>query len=450
MCCVEGVRPTAPILRLMLGCCAAASMALAAAGCSSDTSRFESGFGYTRTTVTNDGIVTSSLPVPPEPVYAAAVPSGGAAAYAATDLPSGGAPQSQSYVERAPVRSAAVAPQQAPQSIRQQPAVVPAAYQPASVPAVEPAPASRRRSDTQVVVKKGDTLGSIALRHNVSVSDLMVANGLTSTRLSIGQVLKVPSGDGPRERVAATHTVARGETLYAIAARYGVSTRDLASYNGITRPESLRPGEVLRIPGGVQAAQAQEPASGVRVVRTVTVPLPSDEKPKPVRLAVNDPGPDPNSAPMRTAEPKMPDNDARHSRLDPPEPVSSSGTEFRWPVRGRVISKFGPKPNGKQNDGINIAVPQGTAVKAAENGVVAYAGNELEGYGNLILVRHADGWVSAYAHNSELLVKRGDTVRRGQVIAKAGQTGAVDQPQLHFELRKGSKPVDPLLHMAEM
>jgi murein DD-endopeptidase MepM/ murein hydrolase activator NlpD len=121
---------------------------------------------------------------------------------------------------------------------------------------------------------------------------------------------------------------------------------------------------------------------------------------------------------------------------------------FRWPVHGRVISQFGARANGQPNDGINVAVPEGTAVKAAEDGVVAYAGNELKGYGNLVLVRHANGYVSAYAHASELTVKRGDSVKRGQTIAKAGQTGNVTSPQLHFEIRKGSTPVDPTQYLA--
>ncbi len=128
--------------------------------------------------------------------------------------------------------------------------------------------------------------------------------------------------------------------------------------------------------------------------------------------------------------------------------ASADGKSFRWPVRGRIISGFGTKPNGEKNDGINLAVPEGTSVKAAEAGTVIYAGNELEGYGNLILVRHADGWVSAYAHNKDLLVKRGDTVTRGQIIAHAGMTGSVSAPQVHFELRQGSKPVNPLDYLS--
>ena len=111
----------------------------------------------------------------------------------------------------------------------------------------------------------------------------------------------------------------------------------------------------------------------------------------------------------------------------------------QWPRDRRLR----PETNGQQNDGINIAVPEGTPVKAAEDGVVAYAGNELKGYGNLVLVRHPNGYVTAYAHAKELLVKRGDQVKRGQVIAQSGQTGNVNAPQLHFEIRKGASPLDP-------
>jgi murein DD-endopeptidase MepM/ murein hydrolase activator NlpD len=127
--------------------------------------------------------------------------------------------------------------------------------------------------------------------------------------------------------------------------------------------------------------------------------------------------------------------------------AKSSATEFRWPAKGRVISGFGSK-GGASNDGINISLPEGTPVKAAEGGVVAYAGNELKGYGNLVLIRHPDGWVSAYAHNGDIKVKRGDTVARGQTVAVSGQSGNVSSPQLHFELRKGSTPVDPMPHLS--
>ena len=130
---------------------------------------------------------------------------------------------------------------------------------------------------------------------------------------------------------------------------------------------------------------------------------------------------------------------------DPAKSTEQTGSlpKFRWPANGRVINAFGPSTNGQQNDGIDIAVPENTPVKAAEDGVVAYAGNELKGYGNLVLVRHSNGYVTAYAHAKELLVKRGDTVKRGQMIARSGQSGNVNAPQLHFEIRKGASPVDP-------
>ena len=116
-------------------------------------------------------------------------------------------------------------------------------------------------------------------------------------------------------------------------------------------------------------------------------------------------------------------------------------------MSGRVLAGFGKRPDGTHNDGINLAVPQGTDIHAAEGGRVAYAGNELKGYGNLILIRHDNGWVSAYAHSDQILVKRDDIIKRGQVIARAGKTGTVDQPQVHFELRQGAKPIDPLPHL---
>jgi Peptidase family M23 len=127
-----------------------------------------------------------------------------------------------------------------------------------------------------------------------------------------------------------------------------------------------------------------------------------------------------------------------------PQGATGALPTFRWPVRGKVISTYGASVNGKTNDGIDLAVPEGTPIKASEDGVVAYAGNELKGYGNLVLIRHSNGYVTAYAHASELLVKRGDTIKRGQIIAKSGQSGEVAIPQLHFEIRKGSSPVDPL------
>ncbi len=133
----------------------------------------------------------------------------------------------------------------------------------------------------------------------------------------------------------------------------------------------------------------------------------------------------------------------------PEVPLSLSSGGFRWPLRGTILSGFGDQEDGARNDGINIAAAAGTPVRAADDGIVAYAGNELRGYGNLLLIRHADSWMSAYAHVGRLLVDRGQRVRRGQPIATVGQTGSVGSPQLHFELRRDGQPVAPTTFMEQ-
>ncbi|WP_018391235.1 M23 family metallopeptidase [Ancylobacter sp. FA202] len=248
----------------------------------------------------------------------------------------------------------------------------------------------------------------------------------------------------PAPQVAAaggSHVVAPGETLSSIARNYGLTRTELANANGIDFNTMVRIGQKLTIPGsagGAVIAAAPKPAIATPVA------------PKPTPVVATAPA-TPAVAPVAqaTAAPK-PQTIAAVKPSETPDEIrtAAAGPQFRWPVRGRVISGFGPKPGGQQNEGINISVPEGTSVKAAEDGVVAYAGSELKGYGNLVLIKHADGWVTAYANNSALDVKKGDTVKRGQVIAKAGQTGNVTSPQLHFEIRKGSQPVDPSQYLA--
>jgi murein DD-endopeptidase MepM/ murein hydrolase activator NlpD len=126
-----------------------------------------------------------------------------------------------------------------------------------------------------------------------------------------------------------------------------------------------------------------------------------------------------------------------------PKPPPRASEKFLWPVKGKLVLNYGPKKSGLHNDGINIAAPRGAPVLAAENGVVAYAGNELRGFGNLLLIKHADGWMTAYAHNEAILVSRGEPVRRGQIVARVGDSGNVTAPQLHFEIRKGTRAVNP-------
>jgi len=135
--------------------------------------------------------------------------------------------------------------------------------------------------------------------------------------------------------------------------------------------------------------------------------------------------------------------EARAEAAAPAASAENHGWHPPWPLRGRVLASYGVAADGTHNDGINIAASRGTPIEAIESGIVAYAGNELRGYGNLVLVKHTNGWISAYAHCDELLVKKGDPVYRGKVIAKVGATGGVSEPQLHFELRQGKRPVDP-------
>ena len=274
--------------------------------------------------------------------------------------------------------------------------------------------------------------------------------------------------------------VGRADTLNNLSNRYGVPASALLATNGLRTAADIKPGNRLIIPvystgGGNRFAQSSPVRSAsdaaqpkFRLVqsqqppsRKIDEPRKSLAKETPVEKQHIRPGqklaaakPDTRidaKADMKSqpkAEPKL----ERTARLEEPRETATVSQQekaeslsFRWPAHGRVIAGFGAKGG---NEGINIAVPEGTPVKAAEGGVIAYAGSELKGYGNLVLVRHDNGWVSAYANNGEILVKRGDKVKRGQSIAKSGQTGNVSSPQLHFELRKGATPVDPMPHLA--
>jgi murein DD-endopeptidase MepM/ murein hydrolase activator NlpD len=247
---------------------------------------------------------------------------------------------------------------------------------------------------------------------------------------------RTPSAPPPATAPIATagwegrHTLKAGESLYSIARQHGVALAELQRVNGIAEPTRVRAGTVLFVPGNTEPAPA--------VAERIPAATP--------RASLGAPGTAGQPRMLNTPGEKTAALGDRSSDASAPTAEATAG-RFRWPARGRVIAAFGKRPDGTHNDGVNIAVPQGTEIHAAESGRVAYAGNELKGYGNLVLIRHDNGWVSAYAHADQVLVKRDDVVKRGQVIAKAGKTGTVDQPQLHFELRQGAKPVDPLPHM---
>lgn len=293
-----------------------------------------------------------------------------------------------------------------------------------------------------------------------------------------------------------SYSVRVGDSLYEIARRNGLSHRELADYNDIPVSATLYPGQVLLIPkersydwgrkhdngddddrdrryyrrgedenGYSRRVPYSQDSTGAkrgeqgerRLAQKKTAP--KREAPKPVAEdAKPDVQPTPASSPESKPEPILAAHreiaaDRNSADAGPADtkdcqgllaqPVARAATTFREPVQGLIVAKFGSRQDGSFNDGIDFSVPKGTPVKAAENGVVAYVGNELPGFGNLILVRHADGFVTAYAHNDEVLVRRCEVVKRGQMISKAGATGKVTKPLLHFELRKDSKAVDP-------
>jgi murein DD-endopeptidase MepM/ murein hydrolase activator NlpD len=270
-----------------------------------------------------------------------------------------------------------------------------------------------------------------------------------------------PAATGPH-----VHIIAPGETLMKLSRQYNKPLVEIARANNIPPSTLVKIGDRIVIPGlrGQQQAkmqpqakpapmaqgQPQQIAQAQKPVAAPAAPQLVAQQPKPTAPATQKVA----SAPIPAASPPTAVNVVTPAAQSPEPPkakqeVTAAMPSFRWPVNGRVIQGFGPKTGGQQNDGLNISVPEGTAIKAADDGVVAYAGNELKTYGNLVLIRHSNGYVTAYAHASEIAVKRDDVVKRGQVIAKSGQTGSVTAPQVHFEIRKGSTPVDPAPFLAK-
>ncbi len=464
----------------------ALTLALTLGGCSADVGRFDfPAFNLNG----GDSGATSALPTPAESMVSTARPLGGGG-----DTFSGGTyvpptsrsrdrvdmaalpeptsqPSSQSYDARPSYGAGSYQP---PRATYEPPR---ATYQPEAARS-EPT-ASRGAAGGTIEVQRGDTLYGLARSNGVTVKQLMAANGLTTAMIRPGQTLRLPgSGDAiaapaqtsPTRRSVAraapepavpaivaedwrgTYQVQSGDSLYRIARQHDIRVADLQRANNIDNPRNLKPGTVLRVPGASEGTSsvpsnvaaipgATAPETPPRMIQSTTQPTVINGGERQVAALdtgrISDAGPAPSASsgevkPVRTVA------------ITPSQIGTSS---LRWPTKGKVISGFGQRADGTHNDGINIAVPKGTDVHAAAEGEVAYAGSELKGYGNLILLRHDNGWVTAYAHADQLLVKRGDKVRRGDVIAKAGNTGQVDQPQLHFELRQGSKPVDPLPYL---
>ncbi len=272
---------------------------------------------------------------------------------------------------------------------------------------------------SRYVVKAGDTLYRIGNDSGVGADAISRVNGLVAPyALRVGQILELPGGT--------YHRVAAGETGIAISRAYGVDWTEVVTMNALDAPFLLRSGQFLRLP----ATASSEPISSEPATRPGSFTLNIDDILTGGQPAVVEAG---ISPPRGFATPVT-------------GPASFTGN-FGWPLTGMLLSRFGSKGGGQVNDGIDLGAPLGTPVKAASDGVVVYSGSEIGVFGGLVLIDHGGGWISAYGHLGRLDVKRGARVARGQVIGGVGETGYVESPQLHFELRRDRKPVDPLTQL---
>lgn len=413
----------------------ACALALSVGACSSDTMRFsEAPF--------SNPFQTAQAPMPRDPATTGSI-GRSAGVPLSSPAPTVGAVRAQSL----PPPQSAVALRSAPPS-----------------PVTGSATGWSAQGGTPIVIAQGETLDTISSRYGVPRSALISANGLSGPNVSPGSRLVIPvysAGGSPR--VAQARSEPRAETLRPIATpasrpalapvRVAVAPVDAAAKARAAaeaKAKAAADAEAMRESRAKFAAEAKAKAEArkaqiqaqakARPVAEARPAAPAPEKAKPTVVASAPAEQRVSAVPKSAPEAADPKTTASLPKVE--EAVAKA--DFRWPARGRVIAGYSGKG---ANEGINIAVPEGTPVKAAEGGVVAYAGSELKGYGNLVLIRHPNGYVSAYAHNGELNVKRGESVKRGQVVAKSGQTGNVSSPQLHFELRKGASPVDPVPYL---
>lgn len=447
-----------------------------AAGCSSGVARFN-GVDDIFTSSTNQRqiIPPASQPYPgDQPAQVAAAP------VAQPGVASNG-----------PIGRTALAPVAGSQPVSTSPAAVSAQAIPQPAPALNPVATAAaaqsvnedikgwsRDGGSQITAKEGETVYNLSRRFGVPADVIMKANGLnSSTGLQAGQKIIIPSylnsdkagssaptnaamakpsqdtkydvpgnkvpvpSKAPANKVAVspqtpkdtqsavvggTYKVQEGDTLTRIAKKTGVGVAALKQANGM-QTEMVRIGQTLKVPSG-NAASTQVASAPAKVDKVKTSSTNPSAKVEPV---------------VSYTPPKKADKVIEEAEQDTAAAPNATGiNRMRWPVRGRVISNYGAG-GGKNGDGIDIAVPEGTSVKAAENGVVIYAGDGLKEFGNTVLVRHENGLVTVYGHASELKVARGEKVKRGQEIARSGMSGTTDMPKLHFEVRKNSSPVDP-------
>jgi murein DD-endopeptidase MepM/ murein hydrolase activator NlpD len=291
----------------------------------------------------------------------------------------------------------------------------------------------------KVTVKKGDTLYSIAKRNKIPLKDLIMRNNLKPPYdIKPGQVLYMPG--------VAFHIVKKGDTLYSISRTYDVNLNSLSEINNLKPPYTLSVGDKLLLPASSTQATSttQLATTGKEKTKSIAKDMvktrPSDKGKK--SAVIEKPK---KSTAQPTAKPKKAAAKPKKSAVKKvmPKPDKRSSSKFEWPVKGKILSSFGDKGNGMHNDGINIKASKGTPVKAAENGVIAYAGNEIKGMGNLVILKHDGGWMTVYAHLDKINVSRTQKIKKGYKIGTVGNSGRVSNSQLHFEIRKGTKALNP-------
>lgn len=308
-------------------------------------------------------------------------------------------------------------------------------------------------------VSGNDTIWNVSKRYRIAMPALIEANHLQPPfALKSGQRLKLPPPQ--------IYKVRAGDSLTEIARMFNTRSHDIASLNNLQAPYAVKNGQVLRMPFSVGRQPAPVQMASVSVppyippTNPVAVPsvqrevlggsIESETLPPPVQIASTIP-PQPSAIlnPIPTLPPPNlpPQSGGRTSEELPKKSTAMlprSSSKFLMPVSGQVVSSYGGKANGLHNDGVNIKAARGTTVKAAENGVVVYADNGLGGYGNLVLIRHADRWMTAYAHLDQIAVRKGQQIKRGQKLGTVGSTGNVASPQLHFEVRRGTEALNPV------
>lgn len=326
--------------------------------------------------------------------------------------------------------------------------------------------AAGSEAPTTVTAGRKDTLKSIAQAHGVSLEALAKLNHLKKPyRIRRGQKIRLPGRPAEEVRArAASYAVQSGDTLYSIARRFGTDAKSLAELNGMDPGDRLAVGRRIRLPGGAEDRITPGSARGVASSSEPSAPVPyaSLQTPSAPGLA---PSASASSSPLSSSS--SPSSSSLSAQLAPYKPPSAPAPEapapgdaevaaagkglFEWPVKGDILQGFGPLAGGQRSDGVDISGAVGAPVVAAAAGEVVYAGNSLPGFGNMVLLRHDGGWVTVYAHLASLDVKMRQTVNQGQTIGAVGQSGGVNQPELHFEVRYAptakDKPrtIDPML-----